>query len=220
MEQKHIESSDDLATFDASATPPLFHSNGIPPLDEGPDPFDPAAFRLPQDFSVALKAKKALVTMHVTKPKPHWWVRVHPDAGYHLTTYAIEMEQNTLYLLPQSLAEDLISLIGVGMLKAKTMYLAVTRRHEPFFWPVPFQGPEDHPNEWTSSMREAVHMAVSQWVRLVSNRGMGAYDVYDSEGPDPVWPTQPMQQLLRIAFKDRIISTLDHPIIQQLQQAL
>ena len=198
-------------------TPPSLFPNGTT-LEAGPDPFDPASLRLPQDFSVAQKAKKALVAMYVTKPKPHWWVRVHQEAIYHLLTYTIEMEQGVLYVVPQAVADELIGVIGGGMLKARTMYLAVTRRNEPFFWPVPFKGPEDRPNEWTTSMQEAIHLALTQWVRIVANTSMGLYDVYDSEGPEPVWPTQSMSQLLRIAFKDRVIDTLDHPVVQQLRE--
>jgi hypothetical protein len=34
---------------------------------------------------------------------------------------------------------------------------------------------------------------------------------------DPVWPELSMQELLRIAFKDRYVDTLDHIILRQLR---
>ena len=51
------------------------------------------------------------------------------------------------------------------------------------------------------------------------NRSLGAYEVYDATGklPDPEWPEVSFQELLRIAFKDRFIESLDHSVIKRLQ---
>jgi hypothetical protein len=48
---------------------------------------------------------------------------------------------------------------------------------------------------------------------------LGGYDVFQATGdlPEPKWPEQPLQELLRIAFKDRFITTLDHPVLQRLR---
>ena len=35
--------------------------------------------------------------------------------------------------------------------------------------------------------------------------------------PDPEWPTLSFQELLRIAFRDRLIDRLDHPVIKRLR---
>jgi hypothetical protein len=54
MERKLTSSPDAFIPDSLGETPPLFLPNGVPPLEEGPDPFDPESLRLPQDFSVAL----------------------------------------------------------------------------------------------------------------------------------------------------------------------
>jgi len=48
---------------------------------------------------------------------------------------------------------------------------------------------------------------------------LGAYRIYRAEGElsDPVWPDRTLSELLEIAFRDRIISTEDHPVIRRLR---
>ena len=61
------------------------------PVVPGPDPFDPEALRLPQDFSIARDVKKALTVVPVRKPAKEWFVRVHHAPAYHLNTAVIEV---------------------------------------------------------------------------------------------------------------------------------
>jgi hypothetical protein len=35
--------------------------------------------------------------------------------------------------------------------------------------------------------------------------------------PDPEWPTLPFNELLRIAFRDRYVGSLDHAVIKRLR---
>jgi len=66
---------------------------------------------------------------------------------------------------------------------------------------------------------EAATLAAGKWVRVQANMSLGAYDVYEAAGQwaAPDWPDMPFQQLLKIAFKDRFISGLDHPILKRLR---
>ncbi len=47
----------------------------------------------------------------------------------------------------------------------------------------------------------------------------GAYDVWQTEGPlpEPQWPETSFKDSLRTAFKDRLIDTLDHPVLKRLR---
>jgi len=101
-------------------------------LDAPPDPFDPESLRLPQDFSAALGAKPALVTLKVRKPAKEWFVRVHPSPAYRLQTAFIELkETRELYLVSPHLRHDLA---GESTLTIQTLFLAVNRQQEAFFW--------------------------------------------------------------------------------------
>ena len=53
----------------------------------------------------------------------------------------------------------------------------------------------------------------------MANMPAGTYDVLEAAGqfPEPVWPEVSLQQLLEIAFKGRVIDTMDHPVLRRLR---
>ncbi len=65
-------------------------------------------------------------------------------------------------------------------------------------------------------------MAQEKWLRLSSNRDLGADETFiaKEQPPDPEWPQVTFNELLRIAFKDRYIDNEDHPVFQRLLGAL
>jgi hypothetical protein len=73
------------------------------------DPFDLGRLRLSQDFLGAAGVKKVLTTVPARKPSKEWFIRVHPDASYHLQTYVIELKEDSeVYLVDRPLWSDLI----------------------------------------------------------------------------------------------------------------
>ena len=60
---------------------------------------------------------------------------------------------------------------------------------------------------------------MKKWVRVTSNMSLGAYEIFEASGdlPEPVWPDFSFQEILRIAFRDRILDRADHPFVQPLQ---
>jgi hypothetical protein len=78
-------------------------TNGTHPPDPivaGPDPFDPESLRLPPDLGAALGVKKILLTVPVRKPAKEWFIRVHPDPAYQLSTAVIELKEvGEIYLV-------------------------------------------------------------------------------------------------------------------------
>ena len=47
----------------------------------------------------------------------------------------------------------------------------------------------------------------------------GAYEVLTAENctAEPEWPSHSLQELIRIAFRDRMIDSLDHPVVKRLR---
>jgi len=194
-----------------------FAHNGVPPLEPGPDLFDVEALRLPPDYTVGLAVKKALLTIPVRKPAKEWFVRTHPGSDYPLATTFVEMkESNELYLVHPSL-RDLLD--GESTLTTQALFLTVNRQGVLFFWPVRLPGPDGRVSPWSKSALEAAHLATRSWVRIAANQSLGAYTVWQADLPlpEPEWPDLAMKDLLRIAFKDFYIQTLDHPILRQLR---
>ena len=65
----------------------------------------------------------------------------------------------------------------------------------------------------------AAMAAMEHWVRVVPNMGLGGYELYVATTglPEPEWPDLKFSELLRIAFHDRFIQSLDHPVVQSLR---
>ena len=62
-------------------------------------------------------------------------------------------------------------------------------------------------------------MGTGKWIRVTANMSLGAYDVFETTGnlPEPQWPEQSFQELLRIAFKDHYIDEMNHPVLKRLR---
>ena len=188
-----------------------------PAADPGPDPFDPASLRLSGDFTAALGVKKALLTVPVRKPDKSWFVRTHPDENYRLQTAVIELkEDRETYLVAPPLWPELAA---ESTFSPRALFTAVNRQGVVFLWPVRLPGQDGKLDDWSRSTLEAADMARRSWVRVAANMALGAYDVFQASGdlPDPDWPELPFKELLRVAFRDRLIDTLDHPVLRRLR---
>jgi hypothetical protein len=179
------------------------------------DPFDPENLRLDQSFTEATGVKKLLTTVPVRKPKPQDFIRVHSDEAYRADVAIIELEEEREnYLVTPNTAADL-----QNELRVKTLFTAINRQGVVFLLPVPVAAADMRILEWHRSLREGTEMAMRRWVRVQANRNMGAYEISEATGaiPEPTWPDVPFRELLRIAFRDRFIDRLDHPVVRQLR---
>lgn len=182
------------------------------------DPFDPARLRLSQEFESQVGVKKSLVTVPVRKPDRQWFVRVHPEDAWHLSTAVLEVkEDRETYLVDPSLWSEL-----PGEIVPTILFAAVNRQAVVFLWPVRLPGIDGRHNEWNNSALRAAQVAMSRWIRVAANMSLGAYDVYEATAdlPEPTWPDLDFKKLLEIAFKDRFIRSMDHPVVQKLRGAV
>jgi hypothetical protein len=194
-------------------------SPAAPPTSAGPDQFDPASLRLPQDFTSTLGVKKVLLTVPIRKPDKAWWVRTHPDPSYRLQTAVIEVREDRggeTYLVDRSLWPELA---GEATFSPRALVTAINRQGVLFMWPVRLPGQGGRIDEWSRTALAAVESAVTTWVRVASNMSLGAYEVFEASGNlgEPEWPHAPFRDLLQVAFKDRFIDSLDHLVLRRLR---
>ena len=120
------------------------------------------------------------------------------------------------YIVTASLVPEL-----AGEFVTKTLYTAITRQNTVFFWPVRLPSPDGKDMNWWRSGRDAAALAMNDWVRVKANMGLGAYDIFKAERsaemPQPEWPELGFWDLIKIAFRDHLITTIDHPVIQRLR---
>jgi len=202
---------------DTSFDPATFTANASTPAPTAPDPFDPASLRLSQDFAAGLGVKKALLTVPVRKPDKSWFVRVHPDDDYSLQTAVIELkEDRETYLVAPTLWP---TLAAESTFSPRALFTAINRQGVLFVWPVRLPGPDGKVDEWSRNALEAAQKARKGWVRVAANMALGAYEVWDATGElgEPDWPDKPFRELLSIAFKGKLIDSLDHPVLRRLR---
>jgi len=181
---------------------------------EQDDPFRPENLRLDQSRLQESAAKKLLLTVPVRKPNKQDFVRVHPGEDYRVDVALLEYERDTYVLAPSVCPELTESEFYVA-----TLYVAINRQKVVFLWPVKLPGADGRQMDWHISAAEAAEKAMTKWVRMTSNMALGAYEVSEAiaDYGEPEWPSQPLWDLIKIAFKNRLISSVDHLIVQKLR---
>ncbi len=204
--------------------PTSSNNSVVPPAEAQPaesaeavDIFDPKRLRLSQDFAAELGVRKKLITVPVKKPPKEWWVQVHPSDDYHIETAVLELkEEREVYLVDPSLWQELST---ESTFSPRAIFTTINRQGVPFLWPIRMPGPDGKLDEWNRSAFAAAETARGRWVRVQANMSLGAYEVWEASAklPDPQWPDQAFNDLLRTAFKDRYISDLQHPVLTRLR---
>jgi hypothetical protein len=143
---------------------------------------------------------------------------VHPGEDYRLETTLLEFkEDRENYLVDPSLRHELAREIV-----PKVLYSVTNRQGVFTLWPIRLPGEDGRLDEWNRSAMEGAQKAQRHWVQVASNLSLGAYDVFEARAdlPEPVWPELSFPEILTIAFKDRFITDLDHPVIRRLRGEL
>lgn len=182
-----------------------------------PNPFDLKALRLSTDSTDGVSVRKVLTNIPVRKPAKEWFVRCHPDPNYRISTRVIELkEEGETYWVPPPFFEQLS---GESTFCPKTLITAVNKQGVLFIWPLRLPGPDGRDDNWSRSAREAASIATEKWVRVRSNMSLGGYEIFEATGnlSAPEWPDMSFEDILRIAFKNRKIDSVDHPMLKRLR---
>ena len=185
------------------------------PTTSAPDPFDLASLRLNPSFIETAGVKKLLTTVPARRPSPQDFVRVHSSADYRENFAMIDLKDDREdYLVRRELLPDL-----AGEVVYKTVFTAINRQGVVSLWPIRLPAPDDRKSDWPRSAREAAEMAMGQWIRLKANMSLGAYEITVAESvmAEPMWPELSYQELVRIAYRDRMIAALDHGVVKRLR---
>jgi hypothetical protein len=75
-------------------------------------------------------------------------------------------------------------------------------------------------NSWIISAEEAIVDAKQAWIHIAANRAKQEYDyevALPGNIPPPEWPTEPFDELARLAFRDHTLREGDHPVLRRLR---
>ena len=175
---------------------------------------DLMSLRLPANYGATLGVKKLLTNVPVGKPKKPQFFRTHASNEMTFATMLLEQkESRESYVVLPDVAQEISELVRPVQLHA-----AIDRQNNVLLIPVPLPGEAGTRNPWHESLAQAVEHAKLKWLRITANMHTGAYDVYEAEAalPDPEWPAHDIDALVEVAFRGKIITSLDHPVVQSL----
>lgn len=198
---------------DAVASSPVPAADVVNPTG---DPFSPNNLLLSQNFSELTPTRRLLTILRVGKPVKEGFVRASADPKHTIYASIIELkdESNETYFVPMGLRDALKS---DPCYKIASLTLDTDRDGTPFFWKVDVPDPSGKKQPWISSMQECLEAAKTKWVRVGWLKSTRAYECRVAEiQAVPVFQTESMQELLNIAFKGKIITDLDHPVVKRL----
>jgi hypothetical protein len=184
------------------------------------DPNDLDGLRRSPNSAPTLCVKKEPLTVPVCKPSKEWWVRIHPDEDYRSWVHGILKlkDSRETYLVHPSLCGSLDPVCTLGPC---VLFTAKNLHGDLFIWPVRLTRDDERLVEWDKAELRATAMAARAWVRGMPIKCLGAYVVHEARAnfPEPEWPSVPFSELLRVAFKNRLIESPDHPVLKQLTPA-
>ena len=183
-----------------------------------PGTIDLERLKLSQNFAANVGVKKALTMVPVRKPNRQEFIRVNPNDAYHYSTGILELkEERESYLVDPDLCPEL-----PGEIVPKILLTTINKQGVLTIWPIRLPGEDGRIDNWNQSAMEAAQLAQSQWVRVAANMSLGGYETFIATGdlPEPEWPDKSMQEIMDIAFKDRYINAIDHPVIRRLRGAV
>jgi hypothetical protein len=190
-----------------------------PPAGPRNDDFDPLApenLRLDPSYLNEPVAKKLLVAVPVKKPHKQHFIRVHPSPEYRQLAALVELDEDREnYLVLPALVREL----GESEYVYATLHLYVTRHGTVGIWPLKVPNSNGRQNLWHTTAIAAAEEAKKKWIRVVPNQVSKSNDVLVAleNLSEPEFPELSFNQILRIAFKDRIIDNLHHPVIRKLR---
>jgi hypothetical protein len=175
------------------------------------------AIRLPQDYLVTPISKGVIVRVSVGKPGRQEFFTAHPSEDYQAALCLLKMRDSgdTFYVVSPALAPELE--LEVSHYRVLTY---ATRGGKVGLWPIPLPGPDGRENPWHASAFAAADIAMKgNWVRLIANMQIGSYECVQAlnASAEPEWPEESFEDLLRIAFRDRFITSLDHEVLKKLR---
>jgi hypothetical protein len=205
------------ATPTPGKAPKKSKANGSAPGEAPPASVfdDLEALRITEDDVPTRKEKRLLVNVKVRRPGEAQYFRIHPDEDMSWVGWIYVTEKDgAVWYVPPGPAKDELDEVTQKLRRVR-LFLCLTKRGAVSFWPV---SQTDH-GSWGASAREIVEIAKTRWIRVISNREEGCYEPFEPEDPiaAPDWPDKELGELLKLAFRGRVIDRPDHPVIEELK---
>lgn len=168
--------------------------------------------RLSQDFESLAEVKEVVTEVTIGKPNRQTFFRVHPEwkGVYPILELKTAMRSDYYIVAPQAAAE------AEDEVHPRFLVPVITRDGRLYIWPLRISSGEQQLDQAAASSLAAMLVAKNQWIKLVWKGHSFATFIAKKDLPAPEWPQITFDEMLEIAFKDRIIDSPDHAVIKSL----
>jgi hypothetical protein len=159
--------------------------------------------------------------VRVRKPKPREFFRVHPGEDFTAPMWLLEHEDDMD--VETYVVTDQMRPLLADFVKLMQVFTAVNKLGAVFLWTV--QLPTDcdkRVRQIAQAKLRAADEAKSKWVQMKWSSPHGAHLTKVAQGDlgEPLWGDLDFQQLIRTAFDGRVINSIDHSIVRELNGEL
>jgi hypothetical protein len=197
----------------AEANPSAETTEKLQPLVDG---FDLTELRLTGVGEDVVKTERIISEIPIQKPAKDVFVRTHPDKAFVMHMMTIQTSDGEFYVVSASIQEALQS---EPLCQPRAFIPYTTRQGELFIWPIRLPRGDERIDGYNRSAMEHAERARRDWVRVAANRVLSVYDliVPVANLGEPKWPSMDVATMYGIALKNRVISSLDHPVLKDLR---
>ncbi len=179
---------------------------------------DPAALRIPITARHSEQRKTpATAAIAIRRPANDEWAYVNPNSEFHFENFWCYEKDKKVYMITPTLYPQLE--VYVARVFAEwDFYLAAVKNDDPVIWPV-----KHSDTDYFRTQREAVQAAMTGWYQIQSNQALKRYDYRPAHAdyPTPDWTgfetTEDARALFTKTFRNSLITSLDHDVLERLR---
>lgn len=169
-----------------------------------------------EDAGLTDHTEEVLMRVPVRKPMKHEYFRVRAGSEHSFTTVLYEdKETREFYFVAPTMIPKLRAISDVFV---AVLVQFMTKQKVLGIFPLKMPSDSNGRNGWQDTALAAADLAKTNWVKMQADMALSGYRLMKAKGDlgEPDWPNLPFNELLDIAFKDRVISSEDHPIFNKL----
>jgi hypothetical protein len=170
------------------------------------------SLRLSQDFESLANVKQVVTEVTIGKPNRQTFFRVHSEwkGLYPILELKTTMKSEYYIVAPNAASEV------EDEVQPRLLVPVITRDGRLYIWPLRVGNGEQPLDPAAASSLAAMLLAKNQWIKLVWKGNSFGTFAAKKDLPTPEWPSVSFEEMLEIAFKDRVIDSPDHAVIKSL----
>jgi len=175
--------------------------------------YDWDSMLLPDDAEGDIRTEEVLGVPRVKRPPNTQFFRCRKDLAGNMNVLDMETDgERVTYLVAPRVAKQLADETAI---KAKVGRVCLTREGGLYLWLRSLGGSDT----WSQSAARVTDRAENEWARATSSKSLSEYKCVIATGIDdePNWPKESFIEILQAAFEGKVIDSLDHPAVKQLQ---